>query len=308
MSLLVRRPGTYSLLVDGGRPQTLHSGIPYAGPADHAAWQLGNALVGNTESRSMIALEISLQGPILESTARHTLVVMGAAFVVQHRQAGTPASKLIPVGHVFTVDAGDEMTIQGIDSAGLRAYLCVAGGFSVQTSLLSNEPIKINDTLACHETTRRLPHRWVVPEPWPEAAKSGFVRLTAGTHLSKKLKELLIETKFTVRPESNRMGLRLASKTTWPSDGKELVSAPVVPGTLQLPVGGQPILLGVDAQTIGGYPRLGHVIVADLDRVGQLRPGDTIRFSLVTLEEAEQLQHSRQQWLRSWLERIRWSC
>lgn len=307
MSLIVRRPGTYSLLVDGGRPQSLHAGIPYAGPADNAAWQLANALVGNTDPPSMIALEVTLQGPVLEATARHSLVVMGAAFVIQHRHAGTPHTRMVPVGHVFTIEAGDEITIQGIDSVGLRAYLCVAGGFLVQTSMLSNELIKMGDILTCHETTKRLPHRWVVPEPWHDTAKPSTVRLTAGTYLSKKLKELLLETKFTVRPESNRMGLRLASKTTWPSDGKELVSAPVVPGTLQLPGGGQPILLGVDAQTIGGYPRLGHVIATDLDRVGQLRPGETLRFSLVSLEEAERLEQSRQQWLRTWLERIRWS-
>lgn len=308
MSLIVRRPGTYSLLVDGGRPQSLHAGIPYGGPADNAAWQLGNALVGNTEPSTMIALEIALQGPILEAIARHSLVVMGAAFVVQHRQAGTPTSRMVRMGHVFTVEAGDEVTIQGIDTpTALRAYVCIAGGLKTQTSMLSNEPVKLGDTLDCPETAHKLPQRWVVPEPWKDASPAGTARLTPGTHLTKKFKELLLETKFTIRPDSNRMGLRLSSKVAWPSDGKELVSAPVVPGTLQLPGGGQPILLGVDAQTIGGYPRLGHVITADLDRVGQLRPGDTIRFSLVTLEEAEQLEQSRQQWLRSWLERIRWS-
>ena len=212
------------------------------------------------------------------------------------------------MGHVFTVEAGDEVTIQGIDTnTGLRAYVCIADGFKTQTSMLSNEPVKQGDTLDCPETAHKLPQRWVIPEPWKETAPAGTVRLTPGTHLTKKFKELLLETRFTIRPESNRMGLRLSSKAAWPSDGKELVSAPVVPGTLQLPGGGQPILLGVDAQTIGGYPRLGHVITADLDRVGQLRPGDTIRFTLVTLEEAERLEQSRQQWLRSWLERIHWS-
>ena len=71
------------------------------------------------------------------------------------------------------------------------------------------------------------------------------------------------------------------------------------------PIGGR--LLGVDAQTIGGYPRLGHVIAADLDRIGQLHPGESLRFVTVTLEEAERLNLSHQQWMRSWLERIRWS-
>ncbi|HQR43057.1 MAG TPA: KipI antagonist, partial [Gemmatales bacterium] len=83
-----------------------------------------------------------------------------------------------------------------------------------------------------------------------------------------------------MKSESNRMGLRLTSNIELNSDVAELVSAPVTPGTLQLPAGGQPLLLGVEAQTIGGYPRLGHVITPDLDQIGQLRPGATLRFQL----------------------------
>src|SRR5207249_4543165 len=98
------------------------------------------------------------------------------------------------------------------------------------------------------------------------------LRLLPGTHLSKKIQSLLEQTTFTVRSESNRMGIRLDSAQGWPNEQGELLAAPIVPGTVQLPSGGQPIILGVDAQTIGGYPRLGHVISADLDNLGQLRP------------------------------------
>lgn len=310
MSLIVRRPGTSSLIVDGGRPHTLHVGIPRGGPADTASWQLGNSLLGNTDSQ-MAALEITLLGPILEATARHTLVIYGAAFATQHKKTATRENKTIPPGHLFTVEGGDEVQIQGIEArTGLRAYLCVAGGFiapKLADSQSGLEPVKEGDVLSCGETASPIRHRWMQEKLWADAPPGNTLRILTGTHLNKKLSEPLLGTKFTIRPESNRMGLRLASNVHWPSDGKELVSAPVVQGTLQLPSGGQPILLGVDAQTIGGYPRLGHVIEADLDCIGQLRPGESVRFAKVTLEEAERLAQSRRQWLRTWLERIRLS-
>jgi len=83
-----------------------------------------------------------------------------------------------------------------------------------------------------------------------------------------------------------------------------MLSSPVVAGTLQWPSGGEPILLGVDAQTIGGYPRCGHVITADMDVLGQLTPGDTIRFQLVNLQEAERLRQSRNRWQQLWVNRL----
>lgn len=310
MALIVRRPGTYSLLVDAGRPGSLHVGMPRGGPADMAAWVLGNALVGNMEPTSSTALELTLHGPQLESTSTHSLVVWGAAFAVQVRRADSPHSDRIPVGHVFNVHPGDEISIQGIEGEqGLRGYLCVHGGFQTTTFLESQsalEPVVLGQSIAAR-TLPPLRSRWIAGEPWKDVSPAGILRFTAGTHLTKALRTLLLETKFKVRPESNRMGLRLHSTASWPSEGKELVSAPVTPGTLQLPGGGQPILLGVDAQTIGGYPRLGHVIEADLDSISQIRPGTSLRFQLVTLEEAEQLAESRRAWLRSWQERIRWS-
>lgn len=315
MGLIVRRSGTFSLIVDGGRVGTRHVGLPRGGPADEQAWVIGNALVGNFStgdgSGHNTAIEVALQGPVLEATSKHTMVVYGAPYTVMHRPATVATSRVIPAGHVFTVDAGDELMIQGNDGKiGLRCYLCVQGG--LQTPLIAGsrsglEPVKLGQTLHCHPSERAIRHRWVKLESWPEEAPKNTLRVLAGTHLSKKVKPLLLETKFTILPDSNRMGLRLNSNVKWPSDGKELVSAPVTPGTLQLPTGGQPILLGVDAQTIGGYPRLAHVISADLDRLGQLRPGEYIRFSLVNLDEAERLERSRLEWLRTWLQRIRWA-
>lgn len=305
MSFVVRRPGTYSLLVDAGRPQGLHVGLPRSGPADHASFALGNALVGNVDPESMTALELTLSGPLLQCTESHDVVVFGAAFDVVHRQSALASQQTIRPGHTFHVEAGDEIDIQSISgNQGLRGYLCVRGGFHAAPLLGSQsalEAIQRDEVLQASASPWRT-SRWINLEPWNESCEA--IRLLSGTHLTDPLRKLLLQTSFTVRPESNRMGLRLASSTTWPTESKELVSAPVVPGTLQLPPGGQPILLGVEAQTIGGYPRLGHAITPDLNPIGQARPSDTLRFAFVTLEEAEKLQHSYHSWLQHWCTRL----
>jgi antagonist of KipI len=100
------------------------------------------------------------------------------------------------------------------------------------------------------------------------------------------------------------MGVRLHGKPLGVPP-RELVSEPVCPGSVQVSRDGQCIILGVDGQTIGGYPKVAQVISADLDALGQLRPSDRVRFRLVSLEEAEQLYRRRQAMLRQWLTRLR---
>ena len=109
---------------------------------------------------------------------------------------------------------------------------------------------------------------------------------------------------FTVTPQSNRMGLRLHGPPL-PLSRRELVSEPVCPGAVQVTRDGQCIVLGVDGQTIGGYPKIAQVISADLDKLGQLRPGNGIWFSPVSLEKAEELYRAKQAELARWLTRLR---
>jgi antagonist of KipI len=114
--------------------------------------------------------------------------------------------------------------------------------------------------------------------------------------------EALQHDAFTVTPDANRMGVRLSGPALPQSAGcGEMLSAGVAPGTLQAPPGGNPILLLADAQTIGGYPKLAHVITVDLPIAAQLRPGDQVRFREVTLREAHALLRERE----TWLERFR---
>jgi antagonist of KipI len=110
--------------------------------------------------------------------------------------------------------------------------------------------------------------------------------------------------RFSVSQASNRMGLRLQGEPL-PVPARELVSEPVCPGAVQVTRDGQCIILGVDGQTIGGYPKIAQVISADLDSLGQLRPGEEIRFARVSMEEAETAARLRRTKLQEWLIRLR---
>jgi antagonist of KipI len=108
---------------------------------------------------------------------------------------------------------------------------------------------------------------------------------------------------YQVTPAINRMGLRLAGPPL-ELPAREIVSEPVCPGAVQVTRDGQCIILGIDGQTIGGYPKVAQVITADLDKLAQLRPGATITFESVTLAEAEELYQTKQRELREWLVRL----
>jgi antagonist of KipI len=100
------------------------------------------------------------------------------------------------------------------------------------------------------------------------------------------------------------MGLRLHGPAL-SVPARELVSEPVCPGSVQVTRDGQCIILGVDGQTIGGYPKIAQVITADLDKLGQLRPGECLRFAPVNLQEAERIYRQKQAELHEWLTRLR---
>src|SRR5207237_866837 len=105
---------------------------------------------------------------------------------------------------------------------------------------------------------------------------------------------------YAVTPAGNRMGLRLEAEPLTVPD-RELISEPVCPGTVQVTRNGQCIVLGVDGQTIGGYPKIAQVISADLDKLAQLRSGARIEFQQVNLAEAEKLYQEKQAEMQEWL-------
>jgi 5-oxoprolinase (ATP-hydrolysing) subunit C len=190
-----------------------------------------------------------------------------------------------------------------------RGYLCVAGGFEAPVILGSRsglEPIRAGDKLVCRASRtepRALPFH-TSEGPHPTATRSYVLRVLVGPQRDWFTDESFFTQVYEVTPASNRMGLRLKGEPLSRLPG-ELVSEAVAPGAVQVANDGQPIVLGVDGQTIGGYLKIAHVIRADLDHLAQLRPGERVRFVCVSRDEARNAAEKRAAFLKEWLSRLR---
>jgi antagonist of KipI len=293
-SLRILETGLCTLVVDFGRPGYRSLGVPVGGAADRFSMSIGNALVGNPPDAA--ALEICLTGPTLEAGGDLACVLFGAPFTLADDQ------RQLVAGKTFTLHGGERLRIGGT-SAGARAYFCVRGGFQRQPILGSHsalEPVRAGDELSCLPGSISV--RFVHPDwTWNQDPKT--LRVLDGLQAGWFRLEEFLSRQYTITPASNRMGLRLESDPLKCPD-RELVSEPVCPGAVQVTRDGQCIVLGVDGQTIGGYPKIAQVISADLDKLGQLRPGDRIRFHRIRLEEAEALYHQKQKELHDWTTRL----
>jgi antagonist of KipI len=294
MTLRLLTPGLCTLLVDYGRPASRSLGVPVGGAADRWSLALGNALVGNPPNTA--ALELSLAGPVIQADGDLACVVYGAPFNL------TSARQQLTAGKTFTLSPGEELRIGGT-TAGMRAYLCVHGGFFSKKILHSQSsfgPLPADSELACPSS--RMGARLIRPAPaWNQEPK--VLRTLDGPQVDWFQPTEFYSQDFRVTEQSNRMGLRLEGRPLTRPE-RELTSEPVSPGAVQVMRDGQCIVLGVDGQTIGGYPKIAQVMSADLDKLGQLRPGDRLQFRRVSLEEAERIYHHKQQELKEWMTRL----
>jgi biotin-dependent carboxylase-like uncharacterized protein len=296
MSLFVVDPGWATRVVDGGRPASRSLGVPVGGAADRSSWMLGNALVGNPPAAA--ALEIAVKGPVLRADADIAGVVFGAPFELHS------VRQELRAGRTFTLSAGEELHVGGTPS-GMRAYLCVRGGFQAAEILGSRSalaPVNRGQHLPC--ATSRLRGRFVGPDcPFPTLAGPWRLRAVEGPQADWFAGQAWRQAGYTVTSASDRMGLRLdGPPLTLPK--REMVSEPVCPGAVQVTNDGRCIILGIDGQTIGGYPKIAQIIRADLDALGQMRPGDALGFELVELSAAVDIQRQREAALREWLTRL----
>jgi antagonist of KipI len=283
--VVVERAGTYTTVQDLGRLGWRAEGVPVGGAADTVALRLANLLVGNDEAAA--GLEITSVGPRLRFSEETWVAVTGAEF------AG------IPLGRPLRMAAGSALDC-GVARRGYRGYLAVVGGIAVAPVLGSastnaragfggfrGRVLRDGDVLPLAATCRRMVGRWHLdPRLVSGTPADCCVRVLPGAQ-GHEFPRSWLEAVFVVSRNSDRMGLRLEGAALARATQRELVSTPVAPGTIQVPPDGQPIVLLADAQTLGGYPQLAHVATVDLPVLAQLRPGDTLRFTEVTLGEAQ---------------------
>ncbi|HEY8414770.1 MAG TPA: biotin-dependent carboxyltransferase family protein [Thermaerobacter sp.] len=294
----VLEPGLYTTIQDLGRPGWQHYGVPVQGAADVAALVLGNRLVGNPPGAA--ALEVTLRGPSLRFHEETVIAVTGAdlgAFI---------NDRPLPMGQTALVRPGEVLTFRG-GQRGCRAYVCVAGGVDVPEVMGSRStdplagigglpgapgrPLRAGDLVPVGrppaEPARWLGHRarWVfVPDRF-------VARVVPGPQEEFFPREALDDffaADYVVTPASDRMGLRLAGPAVRRLPG-EILSEGQPLGAVQVPPGGQPVVLMAGRATAGGYPKLGIVVTPDVSLLAQARPGDRIRFRPIAGREAEEL-------------------
>ena len=284
-------PGLLTTVQDLGRFGYAHLGISASGAADAAALRAGNLLVGNTETAA--ALEMTLAGGVFEFERDAMVAVTGAEFDTS-----------IPLWQAVPLKAGEVLRC-GHARNGARAYLCVRGSIDVPRVLgsasthlltclggLEGRALRKGDVLPIGDAAIRRP-RTAVCAPRPPS--SGELRVTSGPQAS-HFDETLYRADYEVSIESDRMGLRLRG-TALAAGGGHMLTEGVAIGAVQVPPGGQPLILFVEHQTTGGYPKIANVISADLWRVGQLRPHDRVRFARVTMDEAYARLREQEAWL-----------
>jgi antagonist of KipI len=277
----------FTTVQDLGRTGHRAQGVPLSGAADPFALRLANLLVGNHGNEA--GLEFTLVGPEVRFLHDTVIAIGGAEF-----------GKL-PRWQPIAMRAGSILKL-GPSRNGCRGYLAIAGGIDVPPVLGSRSTyvrarlgghcgrrLDNGDVLPVPLARRTFRHHWHIDERiTPHYASFAVVRVIPGEHAA-QFDPGWASASFKVSTHSDRMGVRLLGEPLRRRIPDELVSSAVAPGTVQVPPDGQPIVLLADAQTIGGYPQVAHVIAVDLPVMAQLRPGDDVRFIPVTLADAREL-------------------
>lgn len=265
-------PGPLATVQDLGRPGYAALGVPHSGAFDRAALRLANRLVGNPDDAA--AIELTLGGLEIRLTAAATIALTGA-----------PCPGAPDWGHAVSIPAGASVRL-AMPPSGLRSYLAVRGGIggervlgSRSTDTLSGlgpDPLRRGDVLAIGPVDGEVSGAASLGSP----AGDAVLPIRFGPRddwFTAAARARLVDVAWIVRPESDRVGIRLDGPPLARSQDGELPSEPVLPGAVQVPSDGRPILFGPDAPVTGGYPVI--AVVTDLDRAAQLRPGDHVRFS-----------------------------
>jgi biotin-dependent carboxylase-like uncharacterized protein len=293
---LVRAPGFYTTVQDAGRFGYLDRGVPPSGALDSFAYRIANLLVGNPSGSAV--LEITMTGPVLEVLAEADIALTGTDMGM------TLNGSAVVNWQTLRVRRGDVLRIPKA-RRGYRAYLAVTGGIDVppvlgsrstlvraklgglEGRILKKEDILLRGEGVLLSKPRSLPGHWI-PDYGPDIT----LRAIPGPqddYFTREMENFFGST-YEVSIETDRMGYRLKGPPVLRDEGRpeSIVTEPIMPGNVQVPADGQPIIVLVE-QTTGGYMKIATVVTPDIPRVAQAMPRNRIRFEKVTLDEAHAL-------------------
>lgn len=299
--LNIIRAGLQTTVQDQGRNGLRGQGVSLGGALDAPALYAANLLVGNRGTDA--GLEVTLGECTVEFTRDGWMALTGAgcdAYLDKQR---------IWTGWNYPVRAGQRLVLHR-PKRGMRSYLAVSGGIDVPKVLgsrstdltggfggLDGRRLKDGDVLPLGEV-RRVPQK---SQGIKQLLFNNYIRVLPGPEyqeFSPEEQAFLWRTPWHLSPQSNRMGYRLNGHALRRSSSREMFAHGLLPGVIQVPHGGQPIVLMADAQTTGGYPRIACVIEADLYHLAQIRLGEPIHFIRCTLAEAQQAYKEQKIYLR----------
>ncbi len=296
--LEVIKPGALTTVQDLGREGWQQHGIPSGGAMDRCAARIANLLLGNAEDEPL--LEASLVGPELRFSRDTWIAVTGAEV------SGVAGWR--PV----RVETGQTISLAKL-VRGARVYIAVAGGFEVPRVLggagtllragvggWNGRALQTGDRLAARPSTLDTTGGWSASAEFraPMGTNEVTVRFIRGPQwdwFGATSQHAFAAKAFRITPQSDRMGMRLDGHALKLKEARELVSEGVGFGSVQVPPDGHPIVLMADRQTIGGYPKIAHVIAVDLPRLAQARAGEKVNFVEISIPEAQALYLQQEQ-------------
>ncbi len=295
-AIRIIEPGALATVQDQGRFGFRDRGVPSCGAMDLQAFRLANLLVGNSPDAACV--EITLGGFVAEFGEEACFALTGAD--TSARLNGRPMASWKP----HFAQKG-ELLETGIPALALRTYLAVRGGIDVSPVMssrstflkgglggLEGRAIKRGDVLFlgpfAHEGATG-PICGLPAELIPDYSKNAVLRVLPGPQIERVSRsglETFFSSEYVVSSRSDRMGILLCGPPVELSRGADIISDGAFPGAVQVPGNGQPVILGKDCQTTGGYVKVASVIEVDLSIAAQLAPGATVRFSEVSLDIA----------------------
>lgn len=302
-AILIDVPGFLTTVQDLGRPGHAAAGVSASGAADPIALRIGNRLVGNEDGAA--ALEMTLVGGSFRFETDAVIAIAGA-----DPRARLGDRDVVPWSP-YAVCPGETLVCTAF-RGGARAYLCVRGGVDVPRALGSasthlrtrfggheGRALRAGDRVLLEPAIGRVPFGHAVdPTGIPGYRAADPFRATAGPQESwftPEARAILHRSEWRVTASSDRMGIRLVGPPIVRLAPRELVTEGVSSGAIQVPAGGLPIVLFVEHQTTGGYPKIANVITADLARLGRLRPGDTLHFEEISVATAHALLRAQEE-------------